>query len=63
MASIIVQLNTIKNDPDGQDVLDAIASGAEVINDDEFDISESLISYETPQIDMALIFVWRFTML
>lgn len=48
MASIIVQLNTIKNDPDGQDVLNAIASGAEVINDDEFDISTELNIIRNP---------------
>lgn len=48
MASIIVQLNTIKNDPDGQDVLDAIASGSEVINDDEFDISRELYIIRNP---------------
>lgn len=48
MASIRVELDTIKNDPDGQDVLDAIASASEIINDDEFDISTELEVIRNP---------------
>lgn len=48
MASIQVELNTIKNDPDGQDVLNAIASASEKINQNEFDITQELEIIRNP---------------